>query len=86
MSEEHEPTTDMVIDWLVHYNADFVRINTSSKIIIKKILFVSNTGLEKFLVSIDGRNIDLCDAKAYWYRRGELSICNHSAALRLSSC
>jgi len=38
LSDEHEPTTDLVIDWLLYYKKDFIRISEENSIKLHSII------------------------------------------------
>ena len=67
ISKKADLSTDYVIDWLLFYNVNFVRINIEDNL---EIIFENN--------SIIFKSIDYCfelnEIKAFWYRRGKLNI------------
>ena len=74
LSEHHDPTTDMVCDWLNHYNANFVRTNngTNNDNIYGKIVFTDNILI--FELQINGKTYNLDEISCIWCRRGHLNI------------
>jgi ATP-GRASP peptide maturase of grasp-with-spasm system len=68
-SEEFERTTDEVVQWLITYDIDFLRINKEDEV---KIVSVSpNRGTIE--VEVKGKVYDLCKFSYVWYRRGSLN-------------
>ncbi|RYG39945.1 MAG: hypothetical protein EOO01_28470 [Chitinophagaceae bacterium] len=66
-NSRNEPSTDAVIDWLTHFQTDFVRINTDD-LTIKE----NETAIrfpDDNLLHIAGRTIDLSEINVVWYRR-----------------
>lgn len=68
-SQKHEISTCDVIDWLVYYKVDFVRINTDEEEPLKIRISITE---ENSIVTLDykGTLIDLDLVSSYWYRRG----------------
>ena len=70
ISDSVDIATNNVIDWLLYYKIPFIRINSETKIKIKKIEFDKN-----FIVEINDifnkiHEVDLMQLKGVWYRRG----------------
>ena len=64
-SIDRDISTDHVIKWLIHYNADFLRLNNTTE--IETIRFVE----DNFIIHLkNGKTIRLSDIHSYWYRRG----------------
>ncbi len=61
-----EPTTDTVIDWLLYYKADFIRINSEDMVDKTTRLSVK---IDSNQIVIGGQNINLDKANVVWYRR-----------------
>lgn len=66
ISEENDRTTDEVIQWLLNYNINLLRINKEDD--LKIICINPNSG--KALVEINGNVYDLNTFNTVWYRRG----------------
>lgn len=76
LSDKDEPTTDLVIDWLLFLEKDFLRIACSDLIQIEKIFF-ENEDLEAILKIDNGfRSVlqETRDISSYWYRRSILNL------------
>jgi len=69
LSEHTDLTTNEVIDWLVFYNAKYLRLNAEEG-------SISNFDLQKKTFKIKTKNtiINSNDIKSFWYRRGGLSF------------
>jgi ATP-GRASP peptide maturase of grasp-with-spasm system len=61
-----EPTTDSVIDWLLYYKADFIRINSED---ISDKTSLLSIRIHNDNVTIGGQHINLADVNVVWYRR-----------------
>ena len=72
-SNEEEPTTDLVCEWLNFYNKKFIRFSSKDKIKIKKVLINSMEGGDIYF-ELKGQNMKLSDVNSYWYRRSKLSF------------
>jgi len=70
LSEEQDQSTNDVIDWLIFYNKEFVRINYSDKCEIIKV----DLNNENLIIKVNDRIINFNDITAYWYRRGDFNI------------
>ena len=66
ISNDNEPTTDSVIDWLLHLKADFVRINSED--VVNKGLRLSKS-INKDMLVIGDQEIDMNAVNVAWYRR-----------------
>ena len=77
ISEDSDQSTNEVIDYLNLYGVNYIRINQSSNILIKRII-LSNSQESIALVINDGfeknRIVALDQIKGTWYRRGDLKI------------
>lgn len=76
LSDEQEPTTEMIIDWLIYFEKDFVRISQNDVLHVKKIYqtgegFEAIFSYEKFNIY---REIDTQNITSYWYRRSQLEL------------
>lgn len=76
LTDELEPTSDLVIDWIIKLNKPFVRISSLHTITIEEIYHApENYSLEAiFSFERDGEriSIDTKDITSYWYRRSVL--------------
>ncbi len=64
-SIDRDISTDHVVKWLIHYKADFLRLNNTTE--IEAIRFLE----DGFTIDLkNGRRIRSSDIEAYWYRRG----------------
>src|SRR5258705_8984124 len=61
-----EPTTDTVVDWLLYYKADFIRINSEDAVDKTSRLSIS---IDKDEMVIGGQQIRMNDINVIWYRR-----------------
>ncbi|WP_160138565.1 hypothetical protein [Chryseobacterium sp. c4a] len=64
-SNEKEPTTDMVIDWLLYKKAPFIRLN-SEDILNNKSLYID---VAKGIIKINDMVISIDEINVVWYRR-----------------
>lgn len=71
LSHQDDDSTNNVIEWLVSYNAKFVRINTEDEIDV--LLKITNLQ-ESIFLKCNGELINIEDIGAVWFRRGWLSI------------
>ncbi len=65
-SNEQEPTTDRVIDWLLHLGASFERINSEDLIDQSQTVSIDPAGHS---LVMGGRSIEPARVNACWYRR-----------------
>lgn len=63
LSENNDQSTNDVIDWLIHYNKKFIRLNTSDEITLS--IFENKT-----IIVANEKKISLDYVDSYWYRRG----------------
>lgn len=76
LTNEEEPSSDLVIDWLLFQNKPFVRLSESNPINIKKIYHTDN-GFEcvfSFQKFGETKVIDTKDITSYWYRRSFIKV------------
>lgn len=66
ISNEYEPTTDLVIDWLISKNACFLRINSED---ISQVLQTNKISPTSDLLILNGQEVDLKKINVIWYRR-----------------
>lgn len=65
ISKDH--TTTEVIRWLIAFGIkDFIRIDSD----VEDIEFIAYNGVDSFIISKNGKPVNLFDSKSYWYRRG----------------
>ena len=69
-SDPREVSTNHVIDWLIYYKVDFIRVCSDSQFEID--FFDINTGYFELL--IDNKRISSTDITGYWYRRNSFSV------------
>ena len=85
ISDDDEPTTDWIIDWLYCFNKKFVRLSETYPIKIRKI-YEQNKCYECVFdyTNINGEviTVDTLGISAYWYRRSHLKI----AINQIKSC
>ena len=75
VSTEMDLTTNEVIDWLRHYQQDYVRVNKEDNVAVEKIS-LRNGKVDTLQIHVTNRNlkIDLATISAYWYRKGNLVV------------
>lgn len=76
LSDNWEPSTNQVIDWLNYLNIKWLRINESDRLRITGIEFRGNEVSQLQLLLNDTVEVDLDKFTSYWYRRGFLNT-NH---------
>lgn len=65
LSQRKEPTTDMVIDWLLSKNISFIRLN-SEDLLNNESLFID---VAKGIIKVNNTIISTKDINVVWYRR-----------------
>lgn len=70
-----EPTTDWVINWLHHYEKEFLRISFDDKIDIKEIYLNEITNKLECTFFVKGILVNTEKINSYWYRRSKIG-CN----------
>ncbi|MDR0675646.1 MAG: grasp-with-spasm system ATP-grasp peptide maturase [Elusimicrobiota bacterium] len=76
LTDTEEATSDLIIDWLLYFKKDFIRISNENTIYVKEI-YETITGFEAILdIEFNRviRSIDTFDIQSYWYRRSDLFI------------
>jgi ATP-GRASP peptide maturase of grasp-with-spasm system len=73
LSDNLDPSTNRVIDWLNYLHIKWFRVNESDTIRIINIEFNGNAVSQIRLLVNDTTEIDLIQIKSYWYRRGFLN-------------
>ena len=73
ISEQNDPSTNEVINWLLAMEKKFIRINAEDDIAVSDF---RNTGIEGTDFVLTTRNISVrySDIESVWYRRGMLKI------------
>lgn len=72
LSEDNDQTTNDVIDWIIYYNHNFVRINDSDECRITDIRL--NNDSSDITITTKNQEIKFSTISSYWYRRGNFSI------------
>lgn len=84
LSDRDEPTTDLIVEWLVFQKKKFVRMSANTPVQILKIYNSANGFEALFKISPkygDEQIIDTSEVTSYWYRRSRLTT-----TLPLISC
>lgn len=84
LTDEHEPTTDLVIDWLLFLNKEFLRISDETPITIHSIYSNKDNFDAIFSVVTINGDVILLDTKnieSFWYRRSCFSIIKPSVKM-----
>jgi ATP-GRASP peptide maturase of grasp-with-spasm system len=79
ISEEKDQSTNYVIDWLICYEQEIIRINETSNVRVKKI----SLSPISILLECDAMTIDFTKVKSLWYRRGWLNLSSHVVNRRI---
>ncbi len=77
ISEKYDGQTDLVMDWLKHYNYPVLRINNQDKIFIEKIEIGNDTTNYLLKIKSDIGKVGFVDSKlieCVWYRRGDFTL------------
>lgn len=72
LSENKDQTTNDVIDWILYYKHDFVRINDSNECSVASINL--NNCSSDITLTVQNREIKFSNISSYWYRRGNFTI------------
>ena len=72
VSDNDDKSTNEVIDWLIYYNANFIRINDADSIKLNALTLEDKTEIISFNVFND--NVNLSDISCAWFRRGGLTF------------
>lgn len=70
VSEDNDHSTNEVIDWLIYYNQEFIRINSEQFVELHEVLLNDKKTTATF--SFKGKLISIDDVKSVWIRRGSL--------------
>jgi ATP-GRASP peptide maturase of grasp-with-spasm system len=73
LSSKDDSSTSEVIDWLLHFNADFIRINEDEPIEISISMTNDLIETEAHIKRPGKESIKFSDIRTYWYRRGYLN-------------
>ncbi|WP_029281332.1 grasp-with-spasm system ATP-grasp peptide maturase [Pedobacter sp. R20-19] len=72
-SNDFEVNTPNVIDWLIHYKAEYIRINFDDGFTEELSVNIDNsTPTPEFVIKYKGNEINSKDIKSFWYRRGSI--------------
>ena len=71
LSHQDDDSTSNVIEWLVSFNAKFIRINTEDEV---DVLLKINNQQESIFLNCNGEIINIENIGAVWFRRGWISI------------
>ncbi|CAM1356380.1 grasp-with-spasm system ATP-grasp peptide maturase [Tenacibaculum ascidiaceicola] len=71
LSDQFDQSTNVVIDWLKYFNVPFFRINEND---LCEIVEISIGSINRILIKINNKVIDLNEVSSYWYRRGQFKI------------
>jgi ATP-GRASP peptide maturase of grasp-with-spasm system len=71
ISSEDDSCTNLVIDWLLRYQIEFIRINSEDKI---EVLSIDLQNFEKSEIILRNKRMKISDFTAIWYRRSHLSL------------
>jgi ATP-GRASP peptide maturase of grasp-with-spasm system len=71
LTEAFEESTDLVLEWLLHYKIPFFRINQEDKVTLQE-MNISNEAFSFSIVVNDAVSIHANEITAFWYRRGFL--------------
>ena len=88
ISNEYELSTDSVIDWLVHYQIPFVRINEKTQVDVYNISVDPQGQTDDIELVLNdhfqqNRHLKLSDVQSVWYRRGGINISTHRGPVKL---
>lgn len=85
LSDNLDPSTNRVIDWLNYLHIKWFRVNESDTIRIINIEFNGNAVSQIRLLVNDTTEIDLTQIKSYWYRRGFLNTKHYFGDLAITN-
>jgi ATP-GRASP peptide maturase of grasp-with-spasm system len=69
LSEKGDLSTNDVIDWLIHLNVPFIRLNNDESDGVQLLVESSESGIS-CIVRTSKQTIKLSEITAFWYRRG----------------
>ncbi|MEM1319264.1 MAG: grasp-with-spasm system ATP-grasp peptide maturase [Bacteroidota bacterium] len=73
ISDENDNSTNDVIDWLLFYNAEFIRIHPDHQVAIRA-LSIEEDGAANFELHCNEQKISYAQITSVWYRRGRLKL------------
>lgn len=73
ISENNDYSTSEVIQWIIYYKVEFIRLNIENKFYIKNIYIDSNS-IKIVLIDEFGRILDFDTITSIWYRRGFINL------------
>lgn len=83
ISSEDDQTTNLVLDWLIHYKQDYLRINDTTNLEVSSFkLEINNID---FTLKNDKINFSFSKIKSIWYRRGLLNISTKTIKSKFSN-
>lgn len=71
-SEDNDHSTNMVLDWLIRKNVDFIRVNKGDVLNLKCI--ITNDNSEEIHFYYKNRLINSADITSVWFRRGGVHL------------
>ena len=74
ISNESDPSTDEVIDWLIYLGAKLTRINKGE--VVKKFVIKINNTDTCYKITFDNKEIEDSKIKSFWYRKSGINIFN----------
>jgi len=74
LSVEGDTSTNHVIDWLIHYDVKFIRINGEDKFSLYKFELSNNDFICSLINCKTQEIIDLAAISSIWYRRGDINF------------
>jgi hypothetical protein len=74
LSDEKDISTIHIIEWLLHWNMPFFRINREDRVEVQKVLLGDDGEANVTLIKNQKDCINLNEIKAYWYRRGQIRL------------
>ncbi|HRG38459.1 MAG TPA: grasp-with-spasm system ATP-grasp peptide maturase [Bacteroidia bacterium] len=73
ISEQNDPSTNEVINWLLAMGKKFIRINAEDDLVVSDFSNTEIGGID-FVLSTRTISVRYSDVLSVWYRRGELKI------------
>lgn len=72
LTDDLEPTTDLVIDWLIASQKEFIRISTRDEFRLIKIYKEDCNNSLEAIIEVNNQIINTNDIQSYWYRRSAI--------------
>nr|WP_298007246.1 grasp-with-spasm system ATP-grasp peptide maturase [uncultured Flavobacterium sp.] len=72
LSAEDDYSTNDVIDWLIHFNIEFIRISSRDSIVVTKVCMYNNKIDINF--TVNNKPLRLSQLTSFWYRRSHLNL------------